>query len=190
MTDSINITTSPDINKHGIYIHPYYEKYINNYLMLIRNKNKYLAAIDYIKRIQIGMVPVIYNDLFFDNIIDWLPDNFRPCNTIFGAMDTENAYHISESPDIDMDRHGKYRYTKITEILSDFPKNKQMYACSINECVKAEIRTSNIDYIVASSILPPMQCFPQYSNSYGYPIEAITVDNMIINQWKFMCNSL
>lgn len=184
--------------QHVIACHPYYQSYIDNYLTwtqkLIRRGGDLThqhsrSLITYCHNIQMGLIPPIYNTDMYTHITDWLPDCFRPCNTLLGSIDgCDGASYdlLGLSCYQDMYLFAKTKYTELLKLMPKYPSTPDMYPIYVRN--SNEVTYTNVyhnHYVVTSTRLLHIQCHPYYSNSYGDPINDIELNGTYLAMWRF-----
>ena len=111
----------------GLYVDPHYIPYLDEYLKYIhpekKGNNPYdsYEAYGYIKYIQVGYVPYIYNRESIPHIRKLIPDWFRPCECPLAQQVIYNRkalqrYFIYEN-----------EANEIIEVMKEYPKTPNIY---------------------------------------------------------------
>jgi hypothetical protein len=191
-----NVGQENQNTQYIIACHPYYQPYIDNYLTwtrkwMLRGGDHRGALIKYCHDIQRGLMPPIYNEDMYTHISEWLPDCFRPCNTLIGSFDgCDGTPYDSGGIPFTMDHYlfAKRKYHELLNIMTNhpYPTRSEMYPMYVRN--SKEITYTDVyhdHYIVTSTGLIHIQCHPHYSNSYGEPIGEIEINGKYLSKWRF-----
>lgn len=189
----INIITEPikyDVLSDGLYVDPHYIPYLDEYLKYIRYENKgknphnSLEAYNYVKSIQIGVVPSMCNNSSVPHIREWLPDWFRPSESPLAMQ----SVRIKNS--LQRDFIYEDDCVEILEVLKEYPKISTVYqSIALHQRSVGIMEMFESHYVVTSDMLIPYPIKGLYTTTYGEPTgDEIIIKDKTCDIWKFRLN--